>query len=140
MAGIFPFMEVPAAQAVKKELPLFRDCAWNFTENSMELVNGAPVIVEGNEALKVWIYKTLRTARYRHLGYSPNYGSELEELIGSAYTSRATQVELERYVREALLINPYIKAVSQAAVSLEGDRLTGNVTVETIYGEVKIHV
>ncbi|MNC18793.1 hypothetical protein D3C75_667100 [compost metagenome] len=106
----------------------------------MKLVNGAPVVIEGQEALKVWIYKALFTARYRYLGYSPYYGSELEELVGSAYTPGATQLELTRYVREALTVNPYIMEVSQVEASFRGDRLEGSVTVETVYGEVKVDV
>lgn len=140
MASIFPFMDIPAPLAVKKELPLFREYAWDFEAGSMKLVNGAPVMLEGRSALQVWIYKALTTARFRYLGYSPNYGSELERLMGGAYTPRATQLELERYVREALSVSPYIRGVSQTAVTLEEGRLTGSVTVETIYGEVKADV
>jgi hypothetical protein len=140
MAGIFPFMEVPADTLGKKELPLFREYAWDFGSGQMKLVNGAPVVVEGQEALRVWIYKALRTARYRYLGYSPYYGTELEALIGSSYTTGATQLELTRYIREALLVNPYITGVPQVEANLRGDRLEGIVRVETIYGEMKVDV
>ncbi|MDF2923179.1 MAG: phage protein [Paenibacillaceae bacterium] len=140
MAGIFPFLNAPGVGSVKKDLPMFREYAWDYEENGMQLVNGTPVILEGNEALRVWIYKALQTARYRHLGYTRSYGSELEKLIGSSYTLGATQIEVERYVREALLVNPYIRSVPQVKALLDGERLTGYVIVETVYGEVKADV
>lgn len=140
MAGIFPFMEVQAGTLGKKELPLFREYAWDYDNGQMKLVNGGPVVVEGREALQVWIYKALHTARYRYLGYSPYYGSELEKLVGSAYTPGATQLELARYVREALTVNPYITGVPRVEASFRGNRLEGSVTVDTIYGEVKVDV
>ncbi|WP_258525873.1 DUF2634 domain-containing protein [Paenibacillus sp. YN15] len=140
MAGIFPFMEAQAGTLGKKELPLFREYAWDYGSGQMKLVNGAPVVVEGQEALQVWIYKALHTARYRYLGYSPYYGSELEKLVGSAYTPGATQLELARYVREALTVNPYITGVPRVEASFRGNRLEGSVTVDTIYGEVKVDV
>ena len=44
------------------------------------------------------------------------------------------------YVREALQINPYIRAVRQADVTFQGDDLTISCEVETIYGEVQVYV
>lgn len=140
MAGIFPFMEAPPGAIGKKELPLFREYAWDYSSGQMKLDNGAPVVIEGKEALQVWIYKSLHTARYRYLGYSPYYGSELEALTGSSYTPGATQLELTRYIREALTVNSYITEVPRVEASFRGNRLEGSVTVETIYGEVNVDV
>jgi hypothetical protein len=140
VAGIFPFMNVPSTVGTKKELPFFREYAWDFELNSMILVNGIPQVVEGREALKVWMYKALSTPRYRYLGYTWNYGSELEQLIGSSFTPAAVQTEAERYVREALLVSPYIRAVPKVSVVLESDCLSIQVQVDTVYGEVKVNV
>jgi hypothetical protein len=140
MPGIFPFLDIPSTASSTKTLETFREYAWDFENNCMKLVNGAPVVVEKNEALKVWIYKALTTPRYRYLGYTWSYGNELEDLIGTTFTAQAMQVEAERFVREALLVSPYIKSVPIVDVSGEGDQLTISVKVETVYGEVEVSV
>lgn len=155
MAGIFPFMETAVKRKSGAALPVFREYAWDFERDALILVNGSPTVVERKEALKVWIYKVLRTPRFRYPVYTWSYGHELEGLIGSAYTNgavqaetggggvytnRVMQVEAERRVREALLVNPYITGVSVADVELIGSRLTVEVAVETVYGEVKMNV
>ncbi|WP_438445914.1 DUF2634 domain-containing protein [Gorillibacterium sp. sgz5001074] len=139
MAGIFPFLN-PVPKQQSRELEVFREYDWDFENNQMKLLNGAPVVVERKEALKVWIFKALTTPRYRYLGYTWNYGHELEELIGSNYSPRVTQAEAERFIREALLVSPYITAVPGVEVQFIGDVLSIGVKVETVYGEVEVHV
>ena len=98
-------------------------------------------IVEGNEAIKIWIYKALQTPRYQYDIYTWDYGSELLSLIGKAYTKGLTQSEASRYIKEALLINPYILDVNVVSTSFDGDVLSANVRVKTIYdGEVIVNV
>jgi hypothetical protein len=140
MAGIFPFLNPVVSQAAASKLDTFREYAWDFKNNCLQLVNGAPVVVEKNEALKVWMYKALTTPRYRYVGYSWNYGHELEGVIGTTFTPQAVQSEAERYVREALLVSPYIKSVPSVDVAMDGDELTISAQVETVYGEVSISV
>ena len=60
---IFPFIQ-PAAQE-EESLPLCRETKWNFTEDKPVFKNGEPVIVTGNEAVKVWIWNALKTERKR---------------------------------------------------------------------------
>jgi hypothetical protein len=139
MAGIFPFLN-PAPRQVSPVLEVFREYDWDCETNQLRLVNGAPVAVERKDALKIWIYKALATPRYRYLGYTRNYGSELEGLIGSTFSSRVTQVEAARYVREALLVSPYITSVPNVEVSSSGDQLFIKVKVNSVYGEVEVHV
>ena len=80
----------------------------------------------------------LHTTRFRHEIYSRAYGTELENLIGQPYTEALKQSEAQRYVREALEINPYISAVEDVGVDFDDGRLSISCTVRTIYGEVRL--
>ncbi|WP_080965307.1 DUF2634 domain-containing protein [Clostridium novyi] len=123
-----------------EELPLCKEYAWDFDKNKFILENGKFKVVEGNEALKVWIWKALKTERYRHLAYSWNYGHELHSLVGKGLSNAALKLEVERYIKEALLINPYLKDIYNLNITIEGAKLDIDFTVSTIYGEVNISV
>lgn len=139
MSGIFPMIQ-PEAAATPQCLPLCVEAAWDFEAGRPLFSGGKPLLVTGEEAVKVWIWKALMTARTRYDVYSWDYGSEVESLIGQAYTTAVKQSEGVRYVREALLINPYIRAVRQVDVTFQNDSLTIRCEVETIYGEVRVLV
>ena len=127
--SLFPFVSYEENIAENNPLPPYRE------------VGKGLKIVEGNEAIKIWIYKALQTPRYQYEIYSWDYGSELMDLIGKAYTKGLTQSEASRYIKEALLINPYILDVNVISTSFDGDVLSANVRVKTIYeGEVIVNV
>lgn len=127
--SLFPFITYEENIVENNPLPLYKE------------VGKGLEIVEGNEAIKIWIYKALQTPRYQYEIYSWDYGSELMDLIGKAYTKGLTQSEASRYIKEALLINPYILDVNVVSTSFDGDVLSANVRVKTIYdGEVIVNV
>lgn len=127
--SLFPFITYEEDVVENNPLPLYKE------------VGKGLKIVEGNEAIKIWIYKALQTPRYQYEIYSWDYGSELLSLIGKAYTKGLTQAEASRYIKEALLINPYILDVNVVSTSFDGDVLSANVRVKTIYdGEVIVNV
>ncbi|HBY2819125.1 TPA: DUF2634 domain-containing protein [Clostridioides difficile] len=123
-----------------EELPIFREVAWDFEKDEPILEKGDFKIIEKKEALKVWIYKCIKTNRYEHEIYSLEYGTELSELIGQKYTKGLTESEASRFIKEALLINPYILEVNVKSANFNRDVLSANVKVSTIYGEVEINV
>ena len=138
--SIFPMIQPAAEEAAEsQELPLYREVAWNFETNTPIFSRGEPMIVTGREAVKVWIWKALHTVRYRHEIYSWDYGSEFESLIGQAYTPELKEAEAPRYLRECLLINPYIKDVTDITASFAGSRLTVSGRAHTVYGEELIY-
>ncbi|MDU6361342.1 MAG: DUF2634 domain-containing protein [Clostridiales bacterium] len=96
--------------------------------------------LEGKEALKVWIYKTLLTKRYRYLIYSWDYGQDLEEIIGQDYEKGLIVSEVERRIKDCLLINDKIKSCTNFNIQLINDQLNVEFKVNTIYGEVDINV
>lgn len=135
---IFPFISTEITTPNKATLPLYREFAWDYNTNDVKLVNGNPHILEGNEAIKVWCYKALLTPRYQYSIYSWDYGSQLQELIGKAYTRGLTEEESKRYVKDALMINPYIEDVTVDNSRFDGDKLYITATVTTIYGDIKV--
>ena len=137
--SIFPMISPPAQSQDSQQLPLCKEVAWDFENNVPIWRQGKPVTVTGKEAVKVWIFKALMTPRYKYEIYTWAYGSEFESLIGQAYTPTLKEAEAPRYLRECLLINPYIKAVNDIAVDFSGSRLTVSCTADTIYGEVNVN-
>ncbi|HCQ6178599.1 TPA: DUF2634 domain-containing protein [Clostridioides difficile] len=142
MSTIFPFIGVPSDYEIskEKELELFREVAWNFEKDEPIIENGDFKIVEGNEAIKVWVYKCIKTNRYEHEIHSWGYGTELSELIGQKYSKGLTESEASRYIKESLLVNPYILDVSVANTKFTDDLLSVDIQISTIYGEVEVNV
>lgn len=94
-------------------------------------------IVEGKEAIKVWIWLALHTPRYRHYIYTWDYGSEFEDLIGQGYTEEYIAAETLRMTEDCLLINENIQSITEFGINMAGDTLTISFTAGTIYGDIK---
>lgn len=139
--SLFPFISNTDDVKVDNSFPLYREVAWDFKNNIPILENGDFKIVEGNEAIKVWVYKAILTPRYNYSIYTWDYGSELLDLIGKAYTPSLTKEEAKRLIKEALEINPYILEVEITDISFNDSLLSATVEVKTIYeGEVIVNV
>lgn len=139
---LFPLIqpEVTGETEETSDYPMYREVKWDFQNNVPVYKNGNPVIVEALEAIKVWAWKALHTPRFRYEIYSWDYGNELESLIGQSYSQALKESEAARYVRECLLINPYITDVKNITVNQSGDKISITGTLETIYGEANISV
>ena len=138
--SIFPFVSNIDELKVDNSFPLYREVAWDFKKDIPIIENGDFKIVEGNEAIKVWVYKALLVPRYQYSIYSWNYGSELLSLIGKAYTPELTKSEAKRYIEEALKINPYILEVNVTNTSFNNGILSADIKLLTIYGESEVKI
>ena len=138
--SLFPFVTYKEDMVKDNSFPLYREIAWDFKRDIPILENGDLKIVEGNEAIKVWVYKALLVPRYNYSIYSWNYGSELMDLIGKAYTPQLTKSEAKRYIEEALKINPYILDVNVINTDFKDSVLSANVKIVTIYGESEVTI
>ncbi|MBP3932051.1 MAG: DUF2634 domain-containing protein [Peptostreptococcaceae bacterium] len=138
--SLFPFISNTDEVKVDNSFPLYKEVAWDFKNNIPILENGDFKIVEGNEAIKVWVYKAILTPRYNYSIYTWDYGSELLDLIGKAYTPSLTKSEAKRYIEEALLINPYILEVNVLDTDFKDGILSANVKIVTIYGESEVTI
>ena len=96
-------------------------------------------IVDGIEAVKVWIWNCLHTERYRYAIYSWAYGVEYEQYIGEPVTDEYLQSDCQTETEEALLVNPYITGLSNFSAEMS-DKTTLKIrfTAETTLGTVEV--
>ena len=102
--------------------------------------SGNPVFVTGLEAVKGWAWRAVATARYRYPHFSWSYGCEIESLIGQPYQAETKKSEAERYVKEALLVSPYIREAHVSETRFEGSVLHMTVELTTVYGKEWLYV
>ena len=130
--SLFPFM---SEQVESKNNDTYREYEFDFNNNTL-----TGKVLEGKEALKIWSYKALLTSRYTYPIYSWNFGHDLDELIGQGYEADYIKSEVERRVKECLLINEKITECHSFEVNHINDTLHITFTAETIFGEVTINV
>lgn len=94
-------------------------------------------IVEGKEAVKVWIWLALQTPRYRYYIYTWDYGNDFEELIGQGYTEEYILAETQRMTEDCLLVNKYIQGITEFCVDMTGSTLIISFVADTIYGKIE---
>ena len=135
MASIFPSFvdEVRAIEQNKNNtLPVAKEIAIDFSTGNPIIKNKDYVIVEKNEAIKVFCYYALKIAKGRFLAFTNNYGSELEEkIIGKQYSSD-TQKQVKKIIEDCLLVNPYIKSIDNVTVSFN-DKINIEIELTTVY-------
>lgn len=132
--SVFPFISPEAVSVSNKELPLFMEYAYDYESNCLMLRNGSTYLVEGNEALKIWIYHALMTERFRYTALSSAYGSEVDTLIGLSLSSDITYSELRRFIIEALMVNPYIEELSDFKFTKAQSSVSVEFNCSTVYG------
>lgn len=135
---MFPALDIyntDIQTTTNEELPIFREVLIDFETGAPVMNNGNFIIVEKNEALKVWGWKALNTERYRYPGYSWNYGTEFETLISLGLSSEAMKEELKRQAEEVLKSNPYITGVKNIDFEVDESYIKFSFSLITIYGE-----
>ena len=133
MEGIFPtYMGIEKTNT----LPIPKDIAIDFETGNPVIENNDFVVVEKDEAIKVWCYYALKINKDRFIIYSPQYGNTLEEMVGRNYAN-SDKYELEKKISDCLLVNPYIKSVNKVEVEFNADtgELSGDIYITTIYSE-----
>ena len=138
--NIFPFISPPPNLEESNNFPLYREIAWDFKKNEPIIENGEFKIVEGNEAIKTWVYLALLTPNKQYPIYSWDYGSEVKELIGKNYTKALTKAEAQRLIEECLIINPYIVDVQVVDTHFKETTLTCDIKITTIYGDLEVSI
>ena len=126
-----------------EEIPIFKEYAIDFkTGEYLKDENNDIKVLEKNEALKVWIFKALKTERFRYVDvHSDNYGSELETNIGTIYQKSVKDALMINQIRDTLLVNPYILECYNFDISNENEyvpQITFN--VKTVYGKLEMEV
>ena len=84
--------------------------------------------------------KALYVERYRYRAYFDDYGAELEHFIGREPNDSMESNVVFSYIREALLVNPYIQAVTNVSSRQDGKKLALTISVRTVYGKTSVQV
>lgn len=133
---MFPFdLEDEDIEVEEKEEELYKEYEIDWKTGQL-----TGRIVEGLEAVKVWIYLALQTDRYVFEQFTWDYGHELSTLIGSSNNQEYLQMEVKRMVEECLFINEHITGVSNLQCEINEEKITISFTAITDYGEVSINV
>ncbi len=141
MTEIFPFIDpqeyISEEEITDEELPVAREWAWDFMKNEFKLRNEEMYIAEGDEAIKIWIWKIFQTPRYRYLIYDWDYGHELEDFIGHTGTREYIKAEVTRMVEEAIYasLEGYVLNIYDLDIDIENDKLYINFKIDTPYNE-----
>ncbi len=93
---------------------------------------------DGYVAARQAVEAILRIERFRWQIFSPATGTELQSLAGLDRGYAAA--ELQRRVREALMVDDRVRGVSDYTYAGSGDTLTASMTVNTVYGDVQTMV
>lgn len=133
---LFPSIQPQLLEEEVMKIP--QEVKWDFISDTPVFKNKNPVIISENEAIKVWIWNALKTARKRFVIFTHDYGNDFEELIGQPYSESIKQMEAKRYLEECLLINPYIQSVNNVDVDFQDDKLTISFSVTTLYGSIEM--
>ena len=142
MSREFPFIGA-MRDAAADDMPLFQEYAWDFERDCFLYdVNGRQILLTGNPALEVWVYKALKTERFEYLAYSWQYGIELKPFIGKVMGVQERYSELRRVITECLMVNPYIRSIDSFSTTPENraELVRLHITLTTVYGEVEINV
>ena len=120
--------------AEDEELPLLKEYGIDFSTGQL-----TGQIVEGLEAIKVWLWILFNTERYVHGIYTWDFGHELRELIKDEDSDdeEFLQATGEEMVLDALSVNNYITD-SEAEITKDKDILNVKLRVSTVYGDLEV--
>lgn len=137
MEGFEIFLNETETQ--ETDLPLFKEMAIDFETGEPIIKNNEIVTLEGSEALKVWIWKVLKTERYKYKAYTDNYGNELKEQLGTIYDKAIKDAILENEIRECLGVNPYIVRLHSFSIETPEGMQHPYIyfSVDTVYGIIE---
>ena len=136
----YPFAAVQTT-TTEESLPLFKEYAWDFNNDCFIYDgDGKHILLEGNEALKVWCYKALKTERFMYLAYTHGFGIELYPFMAKVMGVLQRKSEMKRMITECLMVNPYIVSVDSIIFdeSSRNENMEVHIVMTTVYGELVI--
>lgn len=140
-AGLTSTLSPASALSDQDDLPEFKELAWDFDKSRFIYnADGTHKVLKQNDAMKTWIRKAILVERYRYRAYFDDYGMELERFVGKTPNDGVSQTLLFQYIKEGLLVNPYIKRVTVNGINRTKKEITMELTVTTIYGKTTVQI
>ena len=137
MLNLYPTFEPPTI--VEQEQPQLapeypKSYLFDFEKGDFVLDGaGRIVIADGHRAWVQWCVKTVLTERFAYLAYSGNYGVEVEQARKQSDRT-LVEMEIERTITEALLVDPRTELVRDFAFRWYADELYVTFTVVPVIG------
>lgn len=125
------FYDVKDRKSINDYFP--REYEIDFAENRL-----TGRIVEGLDAIRVWVWCCIHTERFRYALYSWQYGVSLEKYLGQTTTEEYLEIDGQAEIEEALKIHPYITGIDDFQVSKNGTKLKIKLTVKTKLGKIEV--
>ncbi|KIL24806.1 DUF2634 domain-containing protein [Bacillus safensis] len=95
--------------------------------------------ISGIEAIRQFVYMTLRTERYAHPIYSHDIGTEIQELLtDTEATDEYKEMEIPRLLEEALLVDERIDHIEELEVTKQNDSFHVKLAIVTDEGTLEI--
>ena len=139
---LFPTSDVPDVEEQEEEYDTEykQSVAWDIEKGDFVL-DGANKMVfcSGQEAFKTWCYKTAMTERYSCLAYGDEIGAEMEDATEED-EQEAVELEIERTITEALMVNPRTEYVRDFSFSWNADEVICTFIVKGIEQEEEFEV
>ena len=132
-------VEIPVENEVLEE-ENFCDSAYDFDNNELLTKNGRHYYVYGNEAMKIRIYKTMITDRFRYSAYTDRFGTEIYSLIGEVISSKLKEAEIKRYITEAVMVHPFMVSINDIQLERMSSGLKVIVYYTTIFTDEIVRV
>lgn len=132
---MFPVTEeiLKAEEKIKTEIDrnFYKVAKYDFKNCRTIIKNGNIVLIDGVEAVIQWIEKFLRTSVNRFEVYkNTGFGTNARELFGKKYLDNGyEESELERQVREGLLLCPAIVSINNFNMQKEDKTLSVEVEI-----------
>lgn len=125
------FYDVKENLTVEEYFP--REYEIDFAENRL-----TGRIVEGLDAIRVWVWCCIHAERFRYALYSWQYGVSLEKYLGQTTAEEYLEVDSQAEIEEALKIHPYITGIEDFQVTVKDTRLSIKFTVKTKLGKIEV--
>lgn len=128
---IYPFIEEDDIDEGNiQDIPIPREYGVDFKTGQL-----TGRVVEGLEAVMVWVWAALKTAKGRYYIYSEDYGQEFDSLVGMTDTEGLAEMEYQRMIEECLEQNGYIEGIDEYEFYMDGDRAIIHFRLVTMFGE-----
>ncbi len=110
---LFPVFDIPEVEEDEEEYDTeFKSSvAWDVEKGDFVIDTKHQVVrSDGYEAYRIWCYKALQTERLSCLAYDEDVGVEFEDALKED-DENAVELEVERTIQEALMVNPRTESV-----------------------------
>lgn len=103
MIHIFRKIRVPTNDTVTKTEEVGRSFVFDYDSNTFKITSGTVQETDRVQATKQWIELFIRTEKDKYKIYSPNFGTDLSDLVGYRLPRGYQVSEIMRRVNDGIL-------------------------------------